>query len=257
VRGNNYLLDGVPIADLGNRAVIIPSFEAIQELKMQVNNYDAEAGRTGGGIFNVTARSGSNQVRGSLFGFLRPNPLQANNFFNNRNGIRRPDADYYLYGGAIGGPVYIPKVYHGRDRTFFWFSFEGYRMQSFLSETFTVPTDLERQGNFSQTKNGGAPVVIYDPLTTRPNPNSPGRRTDRAMPRAVITMRRPRRSTTAPISRRSNSIILSANGTKSAEAICGTGAANRSPTIIKTPPIRAGACYSAASMRSRSTTSSR
>jgi hypothetical protein len=174
VRGNNYLLDGVPIADLGNRAVIIPSFEAIQELKMQVNNYDAEAGRTGGGIFNVTARSGSNQVHGSLFGFLRPNPLQANNFFNNRNGIRRPDADYYLYGGAIGGPVYIPKVYHGRDRTFFWFSFEGYRMQSFLSETFTVPTDLERQGNFSQTKNGGAPVIIYDPLTTRPNPNSPG-----------------------------------------------------------------------------------
>jgi hypothetical protein len=167
VRGNNYLLDGVPIADIGNRAVIIPSFEAIQELKMQVNNYDAEAGRTGGGIFNVAARSGSNQLHGSLFGFLRPNPLQANNFFNNRNGIKRPDADYGLYGGSIGGPVYIPKIYNGKDKTFFWIAMEGYRMQSFLSETFTVPTDLERQGNFSQTKNGGAPVVIYDPLTTR------------------------------------------------------------------------------------------
>ncbi|MEP7341892.1 MAG: TonB-dependent receptor [Acidobacteriota bacterium] len=167
VRGNNYLLDGVPIADLGNRAVIIPSFEAIQELKMQVNNYDAEAGRTGGGIFNVSARSGTNQLHGSLFGFLRPNPVQANNFFNNRNGIKRPDADYGLYGGSVGGPVYIPKVYNGKDKTFFWIAMEGYRMQSFLSETFTVPTDLERQGNFSQTKNGGAPVVIYDPLTTR------------------------------------------------------------------------------------------
>ncbi len=167
VRGNNYLLDGVPIADIGNRAVIIPTFEAIQELKMQVNNYDAEAGRTGGGIFNVSARSGSNQLHGSLFGFLRPNPLQSNNFFNNRNGIKRPDADYGLYGGSVGGPVYIPKIYNGKDKTFFWIAMEGYRMQSFLSETFTVPTELERQGDFSQTKNGGQAVVIYDPLTTR------------------------------------------------------------------------------------------
>src|SRR5262249_46657409 len=66
---------------------------------------------------------------------------------------------------------YIPKVYNGKDRTFFWIAMEGYRMQSFLSETFTVPTALERQGNFSQTKSGGQPVVIYDPLTTRANPN--------------------------------------------------------------------------------------
>jgi trimeric autotransporter adhesin len=167
VRGNNYLLDGVPIADIGNRAVIIPTFEAIQELKMQVNNYDAEAGRTGGGVFNVTSRSGSNQLHGSLFGFLRPNPLQANNFFNNRSGIKRPDADYGLYGGSVGGPVYIPKIYNGKDKTFFWLAMEGYRMQSFLSETLTVPTELERQGNFSQTRNGGQPVMIYDPLTTR------------------------------------------------------------------------------------------
>jgi hypothetical protein len=167
VRGNNYLLDGVPIADIGNRAVIIPTFEAIQELKMQVNNYDAEAGRTGGGVFNVSSRSGSNQLHGSLFGFLRPNPLQANNFFNNRSGIKRPDADYGLYGGSVGGPVYIPRLYNGKDKTFFWIAMEGYRMQSFLSETFTVPTVLERQGNFSQTRNGGQPVVIYDPLTTR------------------------------------------------------------------------------------------
>jgi trimeric autotransporter adhesin len=166
VRGNNYLLDGIPIADIGNRAVIIPIFEAVQELKMQVNNYDAEAGRTGGGVFNVTARSGTNNLHGSLFGFLRPNPLQANNFFNNRSGLARPDADYKLYGGSLGGPVYIPKVYHGKDKTFFWFAFEGYRMQSFLSETFTVPTDQERLGNFSQSR-----TTIYDPTTTRLNPN--------------------------------------------------------------------------------------
>lgn len=169
VRGNNYLLDGIPITDLQNRAVIIPSIEAVQELKVQVNTYDAEAGRTGGGVFNVAGKSGSNDVHGSLFGFLRPSALQANNFFNNRRGIAKPDAPYKLYGGSLGGPVFIPKIYHGRNRTFFWAAFEGYRMDSFLTETFTVPTALERVGDFSKTRDSkGNPVVIIDPATKAP-----------------------------------------------------------------------------------------
>lgn len=173
VRGNNYLLDGVPITDLQNRAVIIPSIEAVQELKVQVNTYDAEAGRTGGGVFNVTGKSGTNDIHGSLFGFLRPSALQANNFFNNRRGIEKPDAPYKLYGGSVGGPVFLPSFgeggpsfYDGRDRTFFWGAFEGYRMQTFLTETFTVPTALERVGNFSQTRgSNGNLISIIDPRT--------------------------------------------------------------------------------------------
>ncbi len=161
VRGNNYIIDGVPITDLRNRAVIIPTIEAVQDVKVQVNTYDAEAGRTGGGFFNTTARSGSNDLHGSLFGFKRPSSIQANNFFNNRRGIAKPDAPYNLYGGSVGGAVRIPWLYNGKDKTFFWAAFEGYRQSTFLSETFTLPTDLERAGNFSQTPN----LIVKDPLT--------------------------------------------------------------------------------------------
>ena len=161
VRGNNYIIDGVPITDLRNRAVIIPSLESVQEVKVQVNTYDAEAGRTGGGFFNTSARSGSNDLHGSAFGFIRPSALQANNFFNNRRGIAKPDAPYKLYGGSFGGAVKIPWLYDGKDKTFFWSSFEGYRMSTFLSETFTLPTARERTGDFSQTPN----LVLKDPLT--------------------------------------------------------------------------------------------
>ena len=75
VRGNNYIIDGVPITDLVNRAVIVPSLEAVQEVKVQINTYDAEAGRTGGGFFNTTAKSGSNNYHGNIFGFLRPSSM--------------------------------------------------------------------------------------------------------------------------------------------------------------------------------------
>lgn len=161
VRGNNYIIDGVPITDLRNRAVIIPSLEAVQEVKVQVNTYDAEAGRTGGGFFNTSAKSGSNDLHGSLFGFVRPSALQANNFFNNRRGIPKPNAPYKLYGGSVGGPVKLPWLYDGKGKTFFWATFEGYRMQTFLSETFTLPTERERAGDFSQTPG----LTLRDPLT--------------------------------------------------------------------------------------------
>jgi trimeric autotransporter adhesin len=176
VRGNNYIIDGVPITDLVNRAVIIPSIEAVQEVKVQVNTYDAEAGRTGGGFFNTLARSGNNDYHGSLFGFVRPSALQANNFFNNRNGIAKPNAPYKLYGGSFGGPVKLPWLYNGKDRTFFWAAFEGYRMDTFLSETFNVPTALERRGDFSQSA-----VNLIDPTTGQPFPNKiiPENRRDR------------------------------------------------------------------------------
>lgn len=177
VRGNNYIIDGVPITDLVNRAVVIPSLEAVQEVKVQVNTYDAEAGRTGGGFFNTLARSGNNDLHGSLFGFVRPSALQANNFFNNRNGIAKPDAPYKLYGGSVGGPVKLPWLYNGKDRTFFWAAFEGYRMDTFLSESFNVPTALERKGDFSQSA-----FTVTDPLTGQPFPNKiiPENRRDKA-----------------------------------------------------------------------------
>lgn len=167
VRGNNYLLDGVPITDSINRAVIIPTIESVQEVKVQANTYDAEMGRTGGGVFNTYMKSGSNGLHGSGFGYLRETSWAANSFFNNRAGLPRAEVPFKNYGGSIGGPIWIPKLYNGKNRTFFWVGAEAYRQKSGLSQEMSVPTALERNGNFSQSlARAGGLQVQYDPLTT-------------------------------------------------------------------------------------------
>jgi hypothetical protein len=167
VRGNNYLLDGIPITDAANRAIIIPTLEAVEQVKIQSNTYDAEMARTGGGMFNTYLKSGTNEFHGSLFGSLRRTSWAANNFFNNAAGIPLPDQPNYTFGASFGGPVRIPKLYNGRNRTFFWLAWEGYDDTQSNTSQFTTPTALERVGNFSQSRTpGGALNLIYDPLST-------------------------------------------------------------------------------------------
>jgi len=170
VRGNNYLLDGIPITDSINRAVIIPTLEAVQEVKVQANTYDAEMGRTGGGMFNTFLKSGSNDLHGSGFGYMRQTEWLANNFFNNRAGRGVPNQPFRNYGASIGGPIWIPKVYNGKDKTFFWLSGEAYRQTSSTSTELAVPTALETRGDFSRSflsGTSGAVQLVYDPLTTQ------------------------------------------------------------------------------------------
>ena len=168
VRGNNYLLDGVPITDSVNRAVIIPTIESVEEVKIQANTYDAEMGRTGGGVFNTYLKSGTNSLHGSGFGYMRQTEWAANTFFNNRGGLKRAEQPFRNYGGSIGGPIWLPKIYDGRNKSFFWIGAEAYRQTSALGSEFAVPTAAERSGNFSQSlSRTGAVPVIYDPLTTR------------------------------------------------------------------------------------------
>jgi hypothetical protein len=168
VRGNNYLLDGVPITDSTNRAVIIPTMEAVMEVKIQASTYDAEVGRTGGGMFNTFLKSGSNQVHGSLLGYLREKQFLANNFFNNRNGVARPDQPFRNFGGSLGGPVWIPRLYDGRNKSFWFVSQEAYRQKSGLSREFALPTALERAGDFSRSLDrAGAVQPVFDPLTSQ------------------------------------------------------------------------------------------
>ncbi|MBV9036774.1 MAG: TonB-dependent receptor [Acidobacteriaceae bacterium] len=162
IRGNNYLIDGVPVTDSVNRAVIIPSIEGTQEMKLQENTYDATMGRTGGGVFNTLLRSGSNQFHGSLLGYTRQTDWLANGFFYNASGKAKPDQPFYNWGASVGGPVVIPKVYNGKDKTFFYLTTESYRQKSPLTDGYTLPTAAERAGNFSASKN-----IIYDPLTSR------------------------------------------------------------------------------------------
>lgn len=165
-RGNNYTLDGVPITDLRNRATANPSIESLQDMNVQVRSFDAEMGRTGGGTFNTTLKSGTNDFRGTAFFQTRPVWGQANNYFNKKAGRAKPDSTYYLGGGGVGGPIV-------RNRTFFWFSGEDYHDAQTRNVTTTMPTALERAGNFSQTTNAaGQLVVIYDPLTGQPFPGN-------------------------------------------------------------------------------------
>ena len=164
VRGNNYLLDGVPITDSVNRAVIIPTIESVQEVKVQANTYDAEMGRTGGGVFNTYLKSGGNKLNGSAFGYMRQTDWMANTYFNNRNGVPIVNQPFRNYGASLGGPIWIPKVYDGRNKSFFYFGAEAYRQTSSVSNEFAVPTAAEINGDFS--KRAKSPI-IYDPSSTR------------------------------------------------------------------------------------------
>src|SRR5258708_25356705 len=166
VRGNNYLLDGVPITDMRNRAIIIASLEAVQEMKVQTNTYDSEIGRTGGGMFNVLLRSGTNDYHGSLGGSMRNTDWEANAFFANRSGTPRTDQPNRTYYGSFGGAVWIPKLYRGQDKTFFWVALEGYRDTQGNSGSTAVPTLLERSGDFSKSFDSRGNLVLqYDPLS--------------------------------------------------------------------------------------------
>ena len=158
-RGNNYLLDGVPITDLRNRATANPSIEALEDVNVQVHTYDAETGRTGGGIFNTAAKSGGNRFSGGGFYQSRPKWGMANNFFSDLAGVPLPNTYFHLGAGGIGGPIV-------RNRTFFWFSMEGYGSNTTRNGSLRFPTSRERTGDFSQSFDAsGNLVVIYDPLT--------------------------------------------------------------------------------------------
>ena len=165
-RANNYLIDGVPHTDLVNRPSVNPSLEAIDSVNVQLHTYDAEMGRTGGGTYNVASKSGSSTYRGNLWYQLRPDAVVANSFFGSLAGSPKPDSYFHNFGGGVGGPIV-------RNRTFFWYSMEGYKSLDSRSSTLRVPTNRERAGDFSQSFNAaGQLVVIYDPQTTRRDPTT-------------------------------------------------------------------------------------
>jgi len=164
VRGNNYLLDGVPITDATNRAIIIPSLEVIQEVNVQANTYDAEMARTGGGMFNTLLKSGANEFHGSLYGHLRRTGLDANSYFNNAVGKAITPEPNDTWGASFGGPIWIPKIYNGKNKTFFYLGEEHYDDTQSASALFSLPTANERNGIFTgDVTKSGAPLIIYNP----------------------------------------------------------------------------------------------
>ena len=166
-RSNESLLDGVPNTGTDGLVQYVPSVDAASEFKVQTNVFDAEYGRFTGGVLNAAIRSGTNQFHGNLFNFTR------NSYWNARDPFATaiPQFGYNLFGGSGGAPVLIPKIYNGKNRTFWFFNYEGSREGVPRANVNTVPTVLERAGDFSQSRvrNGAniLPVTIYDPSTTR------------------------------------------------------------------------------------------
>jgi hypothetical protein len=167
---NEFLLDGAPnTSPAGNAPVVFPSVDGVQEFKVETNSFSAEYGRSAGGVFNVVTRSGGNDAHLSLYDFLRNDKLNANDYFANRSGLARPPFRYNQFGASAGGPVEIPRLYRGRNRTFFFFSWEAVRFAQGTTFSGTVPDPVQLTGDFSRLRNAaGNPVTIYDPLTTQP-----------------------------------------------------------------------------------------
>lgn len=169
-RGNEFLLDGAPNNSQagGNNIAYVPPVDAVQEFKIMTNTYDAQYGKTTGGIINVSLKSGTNSFHGSLYEFLRRESLDATDFRDNAYG--RPKSSHYLdqYGGLIDGPVWIPKIYNGKDKTFFMFNYEGYREGIPSPLILSVPTPEMFNGDFSKlVDKTGKLIPIYDPRTAR------------------------------------------------------------------------------------------
>ncbi len=158
-RQNEFLMDGIP-NNVSDRVCYIPSVDDVEEFTVQTNALDAEYGHGGGMYVNVTTKSGTNELHGNLYEFLRNDKLNANAFFSNKYNLKRPIFRFNQFGLTAGGPLIKNKV-------FWFFNFEGLRQRTPTTYRFTVPTALQRQGDFSQSFDSkGNLMMIADPLTT-------------------------------------------------------------------------------------------
>ncbi|MFN0171750.1 MAG: TonB-dependent receptor [Bryobacteraceae bacterium] len=154
-----FLLDGVENTDRFQHAVgIRPTIDSIQEFRVQDKLMPAEFGQTTAGTISAITKSGTNDFRGTLWEFLRNDKLDARSFFDAKKPVRRRNQ----YGFVLGGPVLIPKAYNGKNRSFFFVSYEGTRLRSATTAFGTVPTEAMKQGDFGGAVPGGQ---LYDPFS--------------------------------------------------------------------------------------------
>ncbi len=168
---NEFLLDGAPNSfPSQNQPIVYPNADAVQEFKVETSNYHAEFGRAAGGVFNVVTKSGTNDWHFTAYEFFRNTVLNANNWFANLAGQKTPPLKFNQFGGVFGGPVVIPKVYNGHNRTFFFVNSEIVRFIQGVTFTATVPTPAHLTGNFSTDLNAaGQQITIYNPFSSRSN----------------------------------------------------------------------------------------
>lgn len=169
---SDLTIDGASSTSTANAGEVISSFvppqDLVQEFKVQSATFDASFGNTEGGVTNLSIKSGTNQFHGTAYYTNFTPGTSANDFYANRQ--RQPLADFYYhrYGGTVGGPVWIPKVYNGQNKTFFMYGVEGIReARPRNNGTLNIPTDKMRTGDFSELLAIGPQYQIYNPLTRR------------------------------------------------------------------------------------------
>jgi len=158
--GTDILVDGATI-ELASASLQMNygvSVEAVQEFKVMTNTFDAQYGRTSGGLVNLVTKSGSNSLHGSVYDILKNKSLDANSWINNLEGTKRSVDTQNDFGALISGPVYIPKLYNGRNKTFFMFNYEGFRFNTGGNSLVSAPTPAMLEGDFSALLT---PVTVY------------------------------------------------------------------------------------------------
>ena len=173
--GTDILVDGVSISLVSpntqwNKGV---STDAVNEFRVLQSNFSAEYGQAGDGIVSLTVKSGTNDLHGSGYDFLRNKSLDANNWFNNLQGLKRPVDTQNDFGATVGGPVYIPKLYNGKNKTFFFFAYEGFRFRNGGTNQDSFPNEDFRKGDFSALCTAGftsglcnnPTMQLFDPVT--------------------------------------------------------------------------------------------
>lgn len=165
---NEFTMDGAPNSQSGSVAYVPPT-DAVQEFKIQTATFDASMGYTTSAVINVSLKSGTNSLHGSLWEFFQNTDLTANDFFNNKAGLPRVTKDLNRWGVSAGGPLWLSKLYDGRNKTFWMYTYEGIHDSAIETpSTGSVPTPAELQGDFSALLKLGSQYTIYDPRTTAP-----------------------------------------------------------------------------------------
>jgi hypothetical protein len=163
---NEYLLDGVPnMSSASRQGGFSPSMDAVSEVKVELFNSDAAYGDTLGGTVNLVTKNGTNEFHGTLYEFNKTSALASNQFFLNAARQKQSVTRSNQYGGTVGGPVRIPKVFNGKDKLFFFMAYEGYKDSSPGVTTTAVATAAERTGDFSALLGVGSGYQLYDPNT--------------------------------------------------------------------------------------------
>ena len=172
-QANEFLIDGVPSsAGFFDQITTLPTVDDTQEFKVEANNLSAQYGRYAGGVINVSTRSGSNSYHGDAYEFFRNSALDANDWFIKRAGQKIPPFKLNIFGGTVGGPLIVPKLYNGKSRTFFFLDYQGARRIKGSPYSVLLPTDAQKNGMFPFST---ANTAIYDPATTVTNPTTGAR----------------------------------------------------------------------------------